>query len=178
MPGVRTPLPQMNIDALFPKAQTRPITATKAVGIDACFYNSSYRWHSVKNTPFATFTKTRSRSHQVISQGATRYLTQDELKIGASYPVHFVFTSTDEAIERVGNSVPPLFMRAIAGQIAYAMFGGAEPVQTLQTIADYPAYLEAAWQQHLAPRTSDAPTVISTFAGAGGSSLGYSMAGY
>lgn len=38
--------------------------------------------------------------------------------------------------------------------------------------------LEAAWQQHLAPRAPDAPTVISTFAGAGGSSLGYSMAGY
>jgi len=38
--------------------------------------------------------------------------------------------------------------------------------------------LEAAWQDHLAPRAPDAPTVISTFAGAGGSSLGYSMAGY
>lgn len=38
--------------------------------------------------------------------------------------------------------------------------------------------LEHAWQQHLAPRANDAPTVISTFAGAGGSSLGYSMAGY
>lgn len=43
---------------------------------------------------------------------------------------------------------------------------------------DYPAILDAAWQQHLAPREADAPTVISTFAGAGGSSLGYSMAGY
>lgn len=38
--------------------------------------------------------------------------------------------------------------------------------------------LEAAWRQHLAPRAVDAPTVISTFAGCGGSSLGYSMAGY
>lgn len=43
---------------------------------------------------------------------------------------------------------------------------------------DYPAMLDAAWQQHLAPRTADAPTVISLFAGCGGSSLGYSMAGY
>jgi DNA (cytosine-5)-methyltransferase 1 len=43
---------------------------------------------------------------------------------------------------------------------------------------DYPAILEAAWAEHLAPRQSNAPTVISTFAGAGGSSLGYSMAGY
>lgn len=38
--------------------------------------------------------------------------------------------------------------------------------------------LESAWQDHLAPRAANAPTVISTFAGAGGSSLGYSMAGY
>lgn len=43
---------------------------------------------------------------------------------------------------------------------------------------DYPAILAAAWEQHLAPRAEDAPTVVSTFAGCGGSSLGYSMAGY
>jgi DNA (cytosine-5)-methyltransferase 1 len=43
---------------------------------------------------------------------------------------------------------------------------------------DYIATLEEAWRQHLMPRAEDAPTVISTFAGAGGSSLGYSMAGY
>ena len=43
---------------------------------------------------------------------------------------------------------------------------------------DYPAHLEAMWQRHLAPREPNAPTVISTFAGAGGSSLGYSMAGF
>lgn len=48
----------------------------------------------------------------------------------------------------------------------------------LPQITDYPAHLDAAWQQHLAPRETNAPTVISTFAGAGGSSLGYSMAGY
>ena len=44
--------------------------------------------------------------------------------------------------------------------------------------SSYQDILAEAWAQHLAPRTSDAPTVISTFAGAGGSSLGYSMAGY
>ena len=49
---------------------------------------------------------------------------------------------------------------------------------SLAKIADYPAFLEEAWQQHLVPRELNAPTVISTFAGCGGSSLGYSMAGY
>ena len=38
--------------------------------------------------------------------------------------------------------------------------------------------LDAAWQEHLKPREPNAPIVISLFAGAGGSSLGYSMAGY
>ena len=44
--------------------------------------------------------------------------------------------------------------------------------------SSYQDILSEAWKQHLAPRAPDAPTVISLFAGAGGSSLGYSMAGY
>lgn len=43
---------------------------------------------------------------------------------------------------------------------------------------DYPAILAEAWRQAITPRENDAPTVISTFAGGGGSSLGYLMAGY
>jgi len=42
----------------------------------------------------------------------------------------------------------------------------------------YPEILEIAWRLHVRPRATDAPTVISTFAGGGGSSLGYSIAGY
>ena len=42
----------------------------------------------------------------------------------------------------------------------------------------YLQILDDAWQLHIAPRAKDAPTFISTFAGGGGSSLGYSMAGY
>jgi DNA (cytosine-5)-methyltransferase 1 len=48
----------------------------------------------------------------------------------------------------------------------------------LSKITDYPAYLEQCWQEHLQPKPDDVPTVISTFAGCGGSSLGYSMAGF
>lgn len=43
---------------------------------------------------------------------------------------------------------------------------------------NYLELLESAWQDHLAERESNASTVISLFAGAGGSSLGYNMAGY
>jgi DNA (cytosine-5)-methyltransferase 1 len=44
--------------------------------------------------------------------------------------------------------------------------------------SSYATVLEEAWARHLAPRAPDAPTVVSLFAGCGGSSLGYSMAGY
>ncbi len=43
---------------------------------------------------------------------------------------------------------------------------------------NYLEILESAWQDHLKSKEPDAPTVISLFAGGGGSSLGYSMAGY
>lgn len=45
-------------------------------------------------------------------------------------------------------------------------------------MSSYPQVLSDAWAEHLAPKAPDAPTVVSTFAGCGGSSLGYSMAGY
>ena len=44
--------------------------------------------------------------------------------------------------------------------------------------SSYLDILSQAWQQHTAPRADDAPTLISLFAGCGGSSLGYSMAGF
>lgn len=42
----------------------------------------------------------------------------------------------------------------------------------------YAALLDAVWGDHGARRAADAPTVVSLFAGGGGSSLGYSAAGY
>lgn len=42
----------------------------------------------------------------------------------------------------------------------------------------YLELLENSWIDHLEIRDSNAPTVISTFAGCGGSSLGYSIAGF
>lgn len=56
------------------------------------------------------------------------------------------------------------------------MADGAAP--RLRRVEDYPALLNEAWVQAHAPREANAPTVISTFAGCGGSSLGYHMAGF
>jgi DNA (cytosine-5)-methyltransferase 1 len=46
------------------------------------------------------------------------------------------------------------------------------------TLTPYKQRLDAAWSAAMAPRTADAPTVVSTFAGLGGSSLGYHIAGF
>lgn len=48
----------------------------------------------------------------------------------------------------------------------------------LPKIEDYPTYLDRCWNLHLQDKPDNAPTVVSTFAGCGGSSLGYSMAGF
>lgn len=53
-----------------------------------------------------------------------------------------------------------------------------DAARRLRRIDDYPALLNEAWAQAHAPRETNAPTVISTFAGCGGSSLGYHMAGF
>ena len=44
--------------------------------------------------------------------------------------------------------------------------------------SSYLDFLSDNWKLHLKKRTAKAPTVISLFCGCGGSSLGYSMAGY
>ena len=48
----------------------------------------------------------------------------------------------------------------------------------LPNMSGYVASLQQSWATHLAPRCADAFTVVSLFAGGGGSSLGYSMAGF
>jgi DNA (cytosine-5)-methyltransferase 1 len=48
----------------------------------------------------------------------------------------------------------------------------------IRSPSNYKSHLDRMWGLHLADRAKGAPTVISTFAGGGGSSLGYSMAGY
>lgn len=44
--------------------------------------------------------------------------------------------------------------------------------------SDYVTTLRTLWREHQTPKPPDAPTVVSLFAGCGGSSLGYSAAGF
>lgn len=48
----------------------------------------------------------------------------------------------------------------------------------LSKVGNYPEHLNYCWKEHLVEKPDDAPTVVSTFAGCGGSSLGYSMSGF
>jgi DNA (cytosine-5)-methyltransferase 1 len=48
----------------------------------------------------------------------------------------------------------------------------------ISKITDYSEFLNDAWSDHQSGLICDAPTVISTFSGIGGSTLGYSMAGF
>jgi len=50
--------------------------------------------------------------------------------------------------------------------------------ESLPKIDNYSAFLDKWWESASKPRLENAPTVVSTFAGAGGSSLGYAMAGF
>ena len=80
-----------------------------------------------------------------------RTLTIGEYKRIAALPDNFkLIGSFNMALQRIGNSVPPNLMKAIANNIRKAPF--------MKDIGQ--------------------PTVISTFAGCGGSSLGYQMAGF
>jgi site-specific DNA-cytosine methylase len=59
-----------------------------------------------------------------------RRLTISEVKAVASFPVDFAFSGPfREKWARIGNSVPPLFMRAIAGHIRKTILTKIQPLE-------------------------------------------------
>jgi site-specific DNA-cytosine methylase len=89
----------------------------------------------------------------IIHPNRKRFVNERELARLASFPDDFIFPPSlgfKNVIERVGNCVPPLLMKAIAENLRLSPF--------LQD--------------------TDRPTVIDTFSGCGGSSLGLHLAGY
>jgi len=107
-----------------------------------------------------------------------RSLSSKELARLQSFPDKFLFANgRKNAKDVIGNSVPPGLMRALVINIENKLF--ARHIQaSFPKSMSYLEILEATWQEHLTPKDKNAPTVISTFAGCGGSSLGYSMAGF
>jgi DNA (cytosine-5)-methyltransferase 1 len=197
------------MDDWFPHAVSMPIPAREAIaGIESKTFNrplsnlASQIWDGIRpgqngtsfrpgyymsvaklspDKPCPTITKTVSGTGGLMHWQEKRTMSMEELRRLASYPDAFRQVGNFQTQhERIGNSVPPLFMRSIARNLRSMIETGTPIKQSklLAKVKDYPALLEACWLEHLAPRDEDAPTVISTFAGCGGSSLGYSMAGF
>ena len=163
----------IDLEGLFPGAQGRPINAINLDSKPTRYSSKRYGDVIVKNKPASTIGKLQKLFWNKNNQfGPLSYA------ICSSFPhrYRFVGSFTDRRY-RIGNSVPPMLMKAIATQINHKLWGGMALTPYPETMK-YTDILEAAWQDHLKPKADDAPTVISTFAGGGGSSLGYSMAGY
>ncbi|MDJ0723769.1 MAG: DNA (cytosine-5-)-methyltransferase [Prochloraceae cyanobacterium] len=87
----------------------------------------------------------------LIHPSGKRYLSIEEIQRLCSFPDDFIFVgSFEDRLARMGNSVPPLLARAIALNLKQSSF--------LKKV--------------------DSPTVVSLFAGCGGSSLGFHLAGF
>ncbi len=182
---------QNDMDRLFPKAQRKPFTVGEV--INDTMINFGYRgelsnkWDSVKcgdsvSNGFADYKLSPNNVSFTVRKGGQFWhwskpypIAINGLSMLSSFPQLFDWGRGKQL--QIGNSVPPLFMKAIATQIRHVMFGG-QPLESTAHRNEYLEILEEAWRQHLKPRAEDAPTVISTFAGCGGSSLGYSMAGF
>lgn len=77
-----------------------------------------------------TLMKSEIAATGIIHPSRERYLTIAEMKRIASFPDLFqMIGNRDAKVQRIGNSVPPLFMRAIASHIRTAILAdmGLEP---------------------------------------------------
>jgi DNA (cytosine-5)-methyltransferase 1 len=119
--GVREDL---GIEPSHPKAQTRPISVKQAIGKQGYIeYRHNYSVGEVQwgradfDRPCLTITKT-GMGWRTCIDGECRRFTISELKRLASFPDNFVFLGTfKEQWARIGNSVPPNMMKAIAEHI-------------------------------------------------------------
>jgi DNA (cytosine-5)-methyltransferase 1 len=78
-----------------------------------CFSTKWCEWDRV----CGTLPKNEIATTGVIHPNKKRYLNTCELKRIGSFPDSFVFTNRAKAVERIGNSVPPNLMKAIAEHI-------------------------------------------------------------
>lgn len=127
--GVRSDL---GIEPSHPTAAARPIGLRDAIGLRRGWgmvddgvknkqFNNKYR---SLNLPCVTLEKTRPPIVRLA--GKERELTLEECAAIGSFPLGFKWGP--RAYQRIGNSVPPLFMRAIAGHIRTAILESAAEV--------------------------------------------------
>lgn len=76
----------------------------------------SLKWASW-DSPCGTIIKDERAFTGVVHPDHKRYLSLSEMKRVTSFPDAFAFTDRKNGLLRIGNSVPPLFMKAIAEHI-------------------------------------------------------------
>jgi DNA (cytosine-5)-methyltransferase 1 len=117
--GVRE---DIGIEPSHPKPQGKPTPINKVLPIQALDYDTKGQFSEfnidVTRKPFPTITKS-NRHHFFADFGeGKRKLTIKEIQKVASFPDGFIFTGGDsDSWERIGNSVPPNLMKAIAEHI-------------------------------------------------------------
>jgi len=88
---------------------------------------ASLKWAEL-DSPLGTIAKQEIVDAGIMHPNRERYLSMNELKAGASFPQSFDFTSRKNAIQRIGNSVPPNLMRAIAEHIKSNILSKCEDI--------------------------------------------------
>lgn len=98
-----------------------------------------------------TITKNRISLAGHVHPSHRRYLIIEEIQRLSSFPDNYKFVGNfKEQLARLGNCVPPNLMRAIASNLKVSPF----------------------------LKNTEQPTVVGTFTGCGGSSLGFHLAGF
>ncbi len=129
-------------------------------------------WQSA-NDPSPTIVASRPPIVRMSRTRETRLMTSRECACLQSFPDEFILPKNEaKAVKIIGNAVPPLLSEAIARVMRGISHGSY--VATLS----YSRNLQALWSRNQTVKKKHAPSVISLFAGCGGSSLGYSAAGY
>jgi DNA (cytosine-5)-methyltransferase 1 len=116
--GVRNDL---GIEPTHPKPQAKRISARESLGITALDYDTKGQFAEFNmnvDRPFPTITK--GNQHHLLAdfgKGKRRLSTQ-EAGVVTSFPKSFKFAGTaGDSWQRIGNSVPPNLMRAIAEHV-------------------------------------------------------------
>lgn len=117
--GVRNDL---GIEPSHPRAQTPKIAINKVLPIIALDYDTKGQFSTfninVATQPLPTITKGNQHHYFADFGAGKRKLKTAEAQLFGSFPTAFRFEGKDsEAWQRIGNTVPPRFMQAIADHI-------------------------------------------------------------
>lgn len=151
----------------------KKIKGTKSKGLAGFMGFAQSSWHNT----IGTILKSETNISGIVHPDKNRYISLSEAKRCSSFPDEFIFLNRKTGIERIGNCVPPLLMFAVANNLRKNFLDGKFIDFKIQD-RNYKKILAWIYEKYKEKKDTNAPTVISLFAGCGGSSLGYSLAGF